>query len=82
METPRPRQKASTLSASLPPAARRRLTHFKAFAVSHPLLQRVDTALMQAIREPAGFSHVWSCTCPLRINTAGSPVDYIGIKKS
>ena len=58
MEAPRSRQKALTLSAPLSPAAQRRLTHFKAFAISHPLLQRVDTTLMRAIREPAGFSHV------------------------
>ena len=58
MEAPRARQKALTLSVPLSPAAQRRLTHFKAFAISHPLLQRVDTTLMRAIREPAGFSHV------------------------
>jgi energy-coupling factor transporter ATP-binding protein EcfA2 len=58
MAPPRPRQQAPARAASLSPTARRRLTRFKAFAVSHPLLQRADTTLMQAIREPAGFSHV------------------------
>jgi ABC-type phosphate/phosphonate transport system ATPase subunit len=38
--------------------AHRRLQRFKAFAVSHPLLQHADTALMHALCEPAGFSHV------------------------
>jgi hypothetical protein len=42
----------------LPLPARRRLEHFKAFALLHPLLQRADATLMQAIREPAGFTHV------------------------
>lgn len=59
MATPRARPTAPALSAYLAPAAQRRLAHFKAFAVSHPLLQRADTTLMQAIREPAGFSHVF-----------------------
>src|SRR5262249_41690267 len=58
MATPRPRQQVPARAASLSPTARRRLTQFKAFAVSYPLLQRADTALMQTIREPAGFSHV------------------------
>jgi|SRR2546426_7836018 len=57
MEAPRARQKALTLSAPLSPAAQRRLTHFKAFAISPPVLQRVDTTLMRAMREPAGFRH-------------------------
>jgi hypothetical protein len=34
------------------------LTAFKAYAVNHALLQDVDSRLMQAIAEPAGFSHV------------------------
>src|SRR5438128_5792857 len=58
MEAPRARQQALTLSAPLSPAAQRWLTHFTAFALSHPLLQRVDTTLMRAIRAPAGFRHV------------------------
>src|SRR5256886_12978093 len=51
-------REAPALSVHLAPSARRRLTHFKEFAVSHPLLQRADATLMRAIREPAGFSHV------------------------
>ncbi len=58
MAPPRARQEAPALSVHLAPSARRRLTHFKEFAVSHPLLQRADATLMQAIREPAGFTHV------------------------
>src|SRR3989442_923172 len=46
------------LSAQLSPVAHRQLQRFKAFAVSHPLLQHADTALMRALCEPAGFSHV------------------------
>jgi AAA domain len=46
------------LSAQLSPIAHRQLQRFKAFAVSHPLLQHADTALMRALCEPAGFSHV------------------------
>src|SRR5713101_5511355 len=34
------------------------LAAFKAYAVHHALLQDVDSRLMQAIAEPAGFSHV------------------------
>ncbi len=58
MAPPRAIQEAPALSVHLAPSARRRLTHFKEFAVSHPLLQRADATLMQAIREPAGFTHV------------------------
>jgi DNA polymerase III delta prime subunit len=35
-----------------------KLNHFKDYAVSHPSLLQVDTVLMQAIQEPAGFAHV------------------------
>src|SRR2546425_12931175 len=58
MAPPRAIQEAPALSVHLAPSARRRLTHFKEFAVSHPLLQRADATLMQALREPAGFTHV------------------------
>jgi hypothetical protein len=34
------------------------LAAFKAYAVNHALLQDVDSRLMHAIAEPAGFSHV------------------------
>jgi DNA polymerase III delta prime subunit len=34
------------------------LTQFKEYAVLHPLLAKVDTHIMRAIREPAGFAHV------------------------
>ena len=34
------------------------LAAFKAYAVSHPLVQEVDRRLMHAIAEPAGFAHV------------------------
>ena len=34
------------------------LTAFKAYAVTHPQLEATGTALMQAMREPAGFAHV------------------------
>jgi len=58
MAPPRSGQDAAPLSLHLPLSARRRLAHFKEFAVLHPLLQRADATLMQAIREPAGFTHV------------------------
>jgi DNA polymerase III delta prime subunit len=35
-----------------------KLAQFKDYAVLHPQLARVDTLLMRAIREPAGFAHV------------------------
>jgi hypothetical protein len=35
-----------------------KLAAFKAYAVNHALLQDVDSRLMHAIAEPAGFSHV------------------------
>ncbi len=34
---------------------RARLSHFKAFAVNHPLLEDADTKLTRVLREPAGF---------------------------
>jgi energy-coupling factor transporter ATP-binding protein EcfA2 len=58
MAPPRSGQAASPLALHLSLSARRRLAHFKEFAVLHPLLQRADATLMQAIREPAGFTHV------------------------
>jgi len=58
MEERQAPQELHLLSAHLSSEARRRLTHFKEFAVSHPVLQQVDTTLMRAIREPAGFTHL------------------------
>jgi hypothetical protein len=58
MASPRASHTPPRRSALLAPVAQRRLQHFKAFAVAHPLLQQADTALMRALHEPAGFSHV------------------------
>ena len=58
MASPRAPHATRRLSAPLSPVAHRRLQRFKAFAVSHPLLQHADTALMRALHEPAGFTHV------------------------
>lgn len=58
MAIPRAPRDASPLAVHLTPVARRRLQRFKAFAVSHPLLQHADTLLLRALREPAGFTHV------------------------
>src|SRR5713226_9018158 len=38
--------------------AQAKLSAFKGFAVTHPLLEDTGTALTNAIREPAGFAHV------------------------
>lgn len=35
-----------------------RIAAFKAYSVTHPLLEEADTALTRAILEPAGFAHV------------------------
>lgn len=40
------------------PAQQARVTAFKAYAVTHPHLEATGTALLQAMREPAGFAHV------------------------
>jgi hypothetical protein len=42
----------------LSPEAQAKLTAFKAYTVTHPLLEQTGTALLQALREPAGFAHV------------------------
>jgi AAA domain len=42
----------------LVPEAQTRLAAFKAYTVTHPLLEKTGTALIQALREPAGFAHV------------------------
>jgi len=42
----------------LSPEHQARVTAFKAYAVTHPQLEATGTALMQAVREPAGFAHV------------------------
>ena len=39
--------------------AQAKLSAFKAYAVTHPLLEDTGTALTNAIREPAGFAHVF-----------------------
>jgi Cdc6-like AAA superfamily ATPase len=36
-----------------------RLDYFKAFTIAHPLLKEADTALKQAINEPAGWSLIF-----------------------
>jgi AAA domain len=43
---------------SLSPAELARLSRFKAYAISHTLLQEVDLHLCRAIEEPAGFAYV------------------------
>ena len=43
---------------ALSPHDQARVTTFKAYAVTHPHLEDTGTALMQAMREPAGFAHV------------------------
>jgi len=43
---------------ALSPAHQARVTAFKAYAVTHPHLEATGTALMQAMREPAGYAHV------------------------
>src|SRR5947209_13834955 len=42
----------------LSPEAQAKFTAFKAYTVTHPLLEKTGTALIQALREPAGFAHV------------------------
>jgi hypothetical protein len=58
MAPPRAPHDPPRRSAPLSPVAQRRLQRFKAFAVAHPLLQQADTALMRALHEPAGFTHI------------------------
>lgn len=50
--------KGSAFTLSLPPEAHARLTHFKESAIFHPVLEQVDSHLVHAILEPAGFAHV------------------------
>src|SRR5437764_5328048 len=42
----------------LPSEAQARLDQFKAFALRHPILDDVETQLLHAIWEPAGFAFV------------------------
>lgn len=42
----------------LSPEAQAKLSAFKTYTVTHPLLEKTGTALIQALREPAGFAHV------------------------
>jgi hypothetical protein len=42
----------------LSPEQQARISTFKAYAVTHPHLEATGTALLQALREPAGFAHV------------------------
>jgi DNA polymerase III delta prime subunit len=42
----------------LPPQSQARLDQFKAFAARHPLLDQVETQLLHAIWEPAGFAYL------------------------
>jgi DNA polymerase III delta prime subunit len=52
------RRAAHRPEPGLSPDPQARLTAFKAYAVTHPQLEATGTALMQALREPAGFAHV------------------------
>jgi hypothetical protein len=52
------RRAARRADHALSPAHQARVTAFKAYAVTHPHLEATGTALMQAMREPAGFAHV------------------------
>ncbi len=45
-------------SAWLSPEDQARIAAFKAYSVTHPLLDEADSALTRAILEPAGFAHV------------------------
>lgn len=53
--SPRP---APGAAPALAPDHQTRVAAFKAYAVTHPHLEATGTALMQALREPAGFAHV------------------------
>src|SRR5262249_52843052 len=46
------------VTPALSPEQQARISAFKAYAVTHPHLEATGTALMQALREPAGFAHV------------------------
>lgn len=48
----------SNTDLSFPPGAQARLDQFKAFAVRHPILDQVETQMMHAIWEPAGFAYL------------------------
>jgi AAA domain len=52
------RRETSSADQALSPEAQAKLFAFKAYTVTHPLLEKTGTALIQAIREPAGFAHV------------------------
>jgi hypothetical protein len=52
------RRAARRADHALSPAHQARVTAFKAYAVTHPHLDATGTALMQAMREPAGCAHV------------------------
>src|SRR5438874_3670232 len=53
-----PRRARRRAEHACSPAQQARVTAFKAYAVTHPHLEATGTALMQAMREPAGFAHV------------------------
>lgn len=52
------RREMPSAAHALSPEAQAKLTAFKAYTVTHPLLEQTGTALIQALREPAGFAHV------------------------
>ncbi len=52
------RQETRLADHVLSPEAQAKLSAFKAYTVTHPLLEQTGTALIQALREPAGFAHV------------------------
>src|SRR2546429_1493749 len=53
-----PRRARRRAEHACSPAQQARVTAFKAYAVTHPHLEATGTALIQALREPAGFAHV------------------------
>src|SRR6266536_794346 len=52
------RRETPTADHALSLEAQTKLSTFKAYTVTHPLLEKTGTALIQALREPAGFAHV------------------------
>ncbi len=52
------RRETPSADHALSSEAQTRLSAFKAYTVTHPLLEKTETALIQALREPAGFAHV------------------------
>src|SRR5216684_6098705 len=52
------RRETPTADHALLPEAQAKLSAFKSYTVTHPLLEKTETALIQALREPAGFAHV------------------------